>query len=222
MHVVLKNISAVSDASPREIEHREASVCARQACATVLGAVFDAHISPERVAVIKDAQGKPSGVFNDEHGRRTTCALSIAHSFPFVLAAADCSDVLLGADVERVRAFSKEFIADLLTDREQAVLEGFPNEEQSVRATEFWSLKEAVLKAVGVGLRVHPRRLEVHELLRGKDGEEWMAYLDMAPFVCRVWQGSPVSGFYFCVVAVFPGDAILFTHRTDPHNLPPK
>lgn len=57
-------------------------------------------------------------------------------------------------DLERVEPRSREFITTFFTDEEQRFIFDGPAEQQNLRSNLVWSAKEAVLKALGLGLAV--------------------------------------------------------------------
>lgn len=80
----------------------------------------------------------------------------------------------VGIDIERERACSHDFSRDFLTEREfRSYIE-----TERLSPLSLWCYKEAFLKALGTGLRVHPRTIELTvsdegELVRiEKDGLE--------------------------------------------------
>ncbi|MET7619637.1 4'-phosphopantetheinyl transferase superfamily protein [Streptomyces sp. NPDC005408] len=78
---------------------------------------------------------------------------SLAHSGG--LAVVVVSDRAVGVDVEDATA-REQPLAPALTARERADCRGYPD------FARLWTRKEALLKAVGKGLAVHPRHIEVH------------------------------------------------------------
>jgi 4'-phosphopantetheinyl transferase len=99
--------------------------------------------------------------------------LSISHSDPFALAALSPDPRLrIGVDLERIEPRSDIFLEDYFTRTELELMFSFPAAQRALLANLFWSIKEAMLKAVGVGLRRDTRSVEVYQMdgLFSKDG----------------------------------------------------
>ncbi|MGV9557752.1 4'-phosphopantetheinyl transferase family protein [Streptomyces sp. NPDC003401] len=88
---------------------------------------------------------------------------SVSHSGE-VIGLAVCHGADVGLDVEDGRGTDVEKVAPrVLADRELAALRARPPAERSAAFLRYWTRKESVLKAIGVGLRVPLRRLEVSD-----------------------------------------------------------
>jgi len=95
-------------------------------------------------------------------GEQAALQLSISHCQEAALCAAILdSEVGLGADLERIETRSREFIRDYFTQAECDLVDAHPAEQQAAAATLIWSAKEAMLKALEVGLRWDTRRVEL-------------------------------------------------------------
>ncbi len=66
----------------------------------------------------------------------------------------------IGIDIERVRNFRPETLKGFMTQHEIDTHNALSPAVQKVDATLRWSLKEAYLKAIGTGLKTHPRTVE--------------------------------------------------------------
>jgi 4'-phosphopantetheinyl transferase len=84
--------------------------------------------------------------------RRAVCALSLG------------PDLRIGADLEKLEARTEAFVADYFTPAEQTSLNGYPSELRQAAVNLIWSMKESMLKALGVGLRWDTRTVEIHEI----------------------------------------------------------
>lgn len=74
----------------------------------------------------------------------------------------------VGVDVERVRSIAYEPILDMIaTDAEAAYVS---EADQELRFFRLWTIKEAVLKAMGVGLAGGARNISVPDAVCGEDG----------------------------------------------------
>jgi phosphopantetheinyl transferase len=120
----------------------------------------------ESFTIQKDAWGKPYGLWGEG-----SIPVSLSHSFPYALGAATPdADCLIGADVERIRFFLPHMSDAFLTDKERVLIDQAPGETKAALTTLAWSLKESVLKALGLGLRMHPRDVDISEALN-EEGE---------------------------------------------------
>lgn len=142
----------------REALHQAAQVAARHA---IRNAYRIAHeeVALESITIEKDALGKPHGRIP---GEQAPIALSISHSFPFALATATTMDnTELGTDIERIRDFAHNTWEAFLTPAEKKKIAHAKQEDRMYLSTLYWSLKESALKALGVGLRIHPRDVDM-------------------------------------------------------------
>jgi 4'-phosphopantetheinyl transferase len=93
--------------------------------------------------------------------------LTISHSGNFALCAlATGLELQVGTDLEKVEARTETFILDYFTPAERRLVDKYPAESRAMLVTLIWSAKESMLKALGVGLRMDTRTVEV----RGLDG----------------------------------------------------
>ncbi len=97
-------------------------------------------------------------------------SLSLSHAEGVGFAAALPGHTRLGCDVEAVGTRTDAFVSDYFTSAEAARIREAPA-ERDVRATLLWSAKESGLKAVGEGLRLDTRSMEVEGAFPSPDGE---------------------------------------------------
>lgn len=116
--------------------------------------------SPPRLHLAGKPADEISFSLSHAHGR-ALCALS------------ERPGLRLGADLERIEDRPAAFLADYFTPFEQQQVLSAPLERRAFLTTLLWSLKEAVLKALGVGLRLDTRRVEI--ALQGGEEGEWQS-----------------------------------------------
>jgi len=113
-----------------------------------------ARLAPEAGAVAGFGAGEPLPV-----------SVSISHIDGWVLCAAmivtpkDGGGQALGVDLGTVEERSAAFLRDFFTEEEQRYVEDAPAAVRGPRANQVWCAKEAVLKALGLGLTVDTRDL---------------------------------------------------------------
>jgi 4'-phosphopantetheinyl transferase len=108
-------------------------------------------------------------------------ALSISHSDGWAAAAVQRGTASLGCDLERIEPRSPTFLEDYLTPSEQGFVASGPESERPLRATLVWSAKEAVMKALGEGLRLAPASVEVVPALYPVSETGWRSFSISAP-----------------------------------------
>jgi len=84
--------------------------------------------------------------------RQAVCALSLGQNFN------------IGADLEKIEVRTDEFVADYFTAMERETISSLPNEIRQTAVNLIWSMKESMLKALGVGLNWDSRKVEVREI----------------------------------------------------------
>lgn len=104
-------------------------------------------------------------VHNDDTGAPVVTApgyvdlsLSISHSHGRALCAVvEARGWPLGADLELIETRSPHFFADFFNAEERLLVDRIGHERRDMLVTAIWSAKEAVLKALHLGLRVDTR-----------------------------------------------------------------
>jgi len=132
---------------------------AKRAVSSLFGRLADVAAA-SGVEVLAAEDGRPE--FRPGAGR-----LSISHAGAVGFAAAAPGTAAVGCDVEVVEARSQAFVTDYFTEREAAAIRRLAAPDAVLAANLIWSAKESALKALGEGLRMDTRRVEV-------DVEAWM------------------------------------------------
>ncbi len=149
------------------------------------------HYSLDQIEICNAAEGAP---YLQLPGRITKAeCLTISHS-------GECSFCALstgltrqvGADLEKVEARTETFVMDYFTPVERQLVENTPAETRAVVVTLIWSVKESMLKALGVGLRRDTRSVEVHgldgHLSASDEPAEWqLQQVGEQPVSRRAW-----------------------------------
>lgn len=155
----------------RRRDYRLGRFAARRALAMLEGA-------PPADACRFEVRRAPSGVpraFRD--GVPLAVALSISHSEGHAAAAARWGSGRLGCDLESVESRSRAFRDDYFTVAERDLVEaGDAPRDRALRATLVWSAKEAVMKALGEGLRLPPCEVEVCPSFDAESALGWRGF----------------------------------------------
>ncbi|MBG0786641.1 MAG: 4'-phosphopantetheinyl transferase superfamily protein [Anaerolineaceae bacterium] len=151
------------------------------------------------ISILNETSGKPYAVVE---GERLDSELSISHSGDWAAAALSVDGLQIGVDVEVVSPRPNSFAADYFTSAECALLND-QSENYDRNVTVIWSAKEAMLKALGLGLRLDTRRVQVTAIGSGhennpdgwlpleieSENNAWVAYwqqLNEAVLVCAI------------------------------------
>jgi 4'-phosphopantetheinyl transferase len=141
----------------------------------------------ERRFEVRPASGGVPLAFCDEAPLGVT--LSISHSDGWASAAVHRGTGSLGCDLERIEVRSSAFLEDYLTPSERAFVAKGIESERPLRATLVWSAKEAVMKALGEGLRLAPASVEVLPSFHPVSEAGWRSFSVLAPPTAADLQG---------------------------------
>jgi phosphopantetheinyl transferase len=94
-------------------------------------------------------------------GRRFERSLSLSHRDPLGVAAVAPPGLAIGVDVEEVTPRDPALVRTFFTAAEAAAVAAAPAAEAARLVALVWSGKEAVLKALGLGLRRDPRTIDI-------------------------------------------------------------
>lgn len=118
----------------------------------------------DRITIGNHAEGAP---FVSIEGLSKPIQLSISHREGMAVAALSMNtEVSLGVDLEWVEDHPKSFYEDFFTTGELGIMAGMPADRQAWVGTLIWSAKEAVLKALGKGLRLDTRSVDITGVAR--------------------------------------------------------
>ena len=153
-------------------------------------ALLDGRLAGAGTGTLEVRRGPGGAPWACREGVPVDATLSISHSDGWAAAAVQPGRVRLGCDVESVAPRSPGFSADYFTPAEQAFLGGGGPGEAALRATLLWSAKESVMKALGEGLRLAPRGVEVLPCLAPPTAAGWRAFSIAGPPQARNLRGS--------------------------------
>ncbi|HEX8101068.1 MAG TPA: 4'-phosphopantetheinyl transferase superfamily protein [Solirubrobacteraceae bacterium] len=157
--------------------------------------------APADVAIRRDAAGRP---FLDPPGPD----FSVSHSGDVLLVAVAAGEGRVGADVERLRQrprMERMAEARFPPPVAAAIRAARDERERLARFYAFWTAYEAFAKALGTGLALDPRRLDVTPA--GDDGALSLSHPTAGK---GPWTGRhlPLDGALACVVAAAPRCAV--------------
>ena len=163
---------------------------------------------PRAWQVENEADGQP---YVQADGERLPGCLSISHrGGQAVCAWTSAPGVALGIDLERIEPRSPAFVRDYFTAAEQALIAGAARELDAVL---LWSAKEAMLKALGKGLRLDTRAVEVLRIANHEEIAGWRGLTVHCPARSELdwWAGWRSAGDFLVTLAVCGQDLDLYT-----------
>ncbi|MFV9506724.1 MAG: 4'-phosphopantetheinyl transferase family protein [Oscillochloridaceae bacterium umkhey_bin13] len=118
-------------------------------------------------------------------GQPVPRSISISHSHGQALCALGVEGSRVGADIERVNLQAPDFLRDYLTTAEHTLLASASPAARPTLAIAIWSAKEAVLKALRLGLTVDTLRLSCLVPLDPNANQTWVPFtVDCDPQLC--------------------------------------
>jgi phosphopantetheine--protein transferase-like protein len=150
--------SEIETINHKPIHKRHLSVAGRVAVKEIIKNTHKPDIDFQSIEIFNTPSGVPIYKINNKLQKTK---ISISH----------CKDVAIGGildkangfgiDVEKIRYFNESFIKSFISDAEWSQYKKFNESNQKILGTLIWSIKEATLKALGLGLRLHPKNIEV-------------------------------------------------------------
>ena len=151
---------------------------AKHLVSQVYAGIPDGKYTPElrtssQIEIRNNDLGAPSAYLNNQP---LPGCLSISHSGDWAASAYAPSGSQIGIDLERITPRSDAFMQDYFTHNEVQKIsamkaeiglagEGLKNNQPAAElVTLIWSAKEAMLKALGIGLRIDTRQVEVRAI----------------------------------------------------------
>lgn len=170
---------------------RRSFLAGRQAAKRLLQSqAFCRGLAATAISVENAPGGAPFALLN---GREVPGSLSLSHRADAAAAVfTPALGITVGIDLEVVEERSAAFVEDFFTAEECAYVQTLRATQRAAWVAGTWSAKEAVLKALKVGLRVDSRAVSIFPL----DGAAWQtgwqplqcAGPALAACTCRVWR----------------------------------
>lgn len=117
------------------------------------------------IGILKNAAGAPSLAVDHPSAPKTLPAMSLGHAAGLAVAAIATDDAPgVGVDIEAIEARPESFTAAYFTQAELEAVSCWPGLDEAARVTALWTIKEAVSKALGLGLHVALGDIAVREV----------------------------------------------------------
>ncbi len=183
---------------------RAAKTLLRRACPDLT------YLPETAITIANEPSGAP--VIQVDGRQSYPGCLSITHRLNLALAAyCPTPGWRVGIDLEQVEARHESFLHDFFTPGEVETARACRGELHALWITLAWSVKESVLKALGAGLRLDTRSVEVG-LADGLENSvqrpaQWQDVTVRSPLFqdgcCRVWW-QPRDGFILTLAVLAP------------------
>jgi len=116
--------------------------------------------TPDGLEILTKSGGEPYVIINGT--TRSDMAISISHSNEVALAAVGRSPIIgVGIDVEVVEDRASSFLRTAFTPSERTIFQLISPDLMAFCSTSLYTMKEAVTKALGIGLSVNTYDVEV-------------------------------------------------------------
>lgn len=161
--------------------------------------------------IVKNKKGKPIAYRKEDTELLIPFSVTTSHSYPYIYSAAYQGGALIGCDVEKIRKFEEFFLSSFLHENEKTFLKVMPIHSHNEIATKIWTIKESFLKAIGCGLLIHPKRLDVVSVIKQDLKEECCVFFDGKKVACTLFYLKQKEGFIFCLMGVNKEQSALCT-----------
>jgi phosphopantetheine--protein transferase-like protein len=153
-------LAEMTGSTNRRTEWMFGRIAAKDAVRRFLEKYFQARWTAADVQIWADDSGKPHPLGEWNSFLPSKIDLAIAHTAQFVVAIV-ASNARVGVDVEDAgRDLSEEFTRGVFTADELELVLAASNTPSAI--LRFWCAKEAVSKALGIGIRYSPREMVIN------------------------------------------------------------
>jgi phosphopantetheinyl transferase len=122
----------------------------------------EGRIAEKKISVLNQPSGEPFVLIEGKGGWGR--AISISHRSEVGMAAAPLDEAArIGADIETIEPRDPALVRQFYTDSEAQVVDAAGQDRDEI-VSRIWSAKEAVLKLLGLGLRIDTRGVVVNLL----------------------------------------------------------
>ncbi|ANZ57796.1 phosphopantetheinyl transferase [Fructilactobacillus lindneri] len=126
---------------------------------TIVGKMLLAKLLELPIEQVLENDGIDFGKHGKPYFKDQNIYFNISHSNNLVLVA--ISDQPLGIDLEKIKPLSLDRLSNAFTVGELAYLNKFKEPRKSEQILRLWTIKEAVLKDLGIGLSGKPKSIAV-------------------------------------------------------------
>ena len=159
-------------------------IAAKQALRNALYLDTSLEIPHNTITVLSRKNQPPTyRIAGDNLSNGVAYHVSISHTTGIALGGAVsslyCSGI--GLDVEKIRDFTPLVSNAFLTEYEKRTCIRTYGALTNEALTRYWCLKEAYVKAIGEGLRMHPRNIEIHFQSRVQENPRLYVYGVLVP-----------------------------------------
>lgn len=132
---------------------------AKQAVSKLLVRRRELRVAPVDIAIIADGRGRPYVAQGCIPGLSSMPEISIAHTNGIAVAVVvdGNQDVRVGIDIERFRQLNDGFARRAFVPAELQWLSGLTGKAANERMLQLWCVKEAAVKALGLGFEGKPQ-----------------------------------------------------------------
>ncbi len=165
-------------------------------------------LEPFRLQIVKAESGAPTLLLDSTQPAQIS--ISLSHSNGYLLCAVSQLSPNMGVDLELIETRSEAFISDYFTETEIEQINRQPMQDRALLSTLLWSGKEAVLKALSVGLKLDTRRIEIN-LVNFHNSDEWQSnsvFVLQEKSLRLLWRRQDNFVFTFCAEDIRSSDLV--------------
>lgn len=138
----------------RCIEHLAGMLAAKEA--VIFKQEDNTQLNAIDIEIDHKELGEPIACLSDESRQTKTWEVSISHSGSYAVAAVSSNEFKIGVDIQKLFPSTPSFRQRFFTQKELVLMDSLVNLEEhdeSEVVTQTWSIKEAVSKCLGLGIK---------------------------------------------------------------------